>query len=285
MSSLSKKTRLGCARIKQSILILTFLTVFTLDGSAFVGDEKFNGTNADPAEIWFEEPNIPLLAETDFTLNIRVGTPALPVSGLFGLSFELHYSSDKYLELIEPMQAASGSFLEPDTYTFTRHEPENKVLYLAVSRKRGALGQDGFGTVLTIPLKVAADINGGWQTCFILRNVSAQNSQGDSISLRIGEPLCISGVVQSLEVIPNPFTPNGDSFNDVIEWRKEAGFPADWSVSIMDRVGRLVKKLENGENTWDGKDEQNRDMLPGTYLYLVRSKTEVIQRGLMWLIL
>ena len=200
------------------------------------------------------------------------------------MSFELVYSNDAYLEFIEPVQTAAGPFLQPDTYTFTRHEPANKILYLAVSRKRGASGQDGFGIILTMPVRIKETAPPGWQTCLVIRNSSANDSLGTSIPLANGGPMCIV-VDDGLAVIPNPFTPNGDGANDFVEFRRDEGFPVDWEIVIMDRAGRSVKRLSGGENAWDGKDAQNRSMLPGTYLYIVRSTTRIVKKGLLWLIL
>jgi gliding motility-associated-like protein len=225
------------------------------------------------------QPISPVAAGSPIVLNVMVGGSAESVSGLFGLSFELVYSDDTYLEFIEPVVAEAGP------YTFTRHEPANRILYLAVSRKRGADGQDGSGTVLTVPVRIKENAPPGWQTCFAIRNSSANDSSGAAIPLLNGAPMCVVVAQQGLTVVPNPFTPNGDGSNDLVEFRREGGFPVDWEIVIMDRAGRLIKRLDSGENVWDGRDEQSRTMLPGTYLYVVRSATQVVNRGLLWLIL
>ncbi len=86
------------------------------------------------------------------------------------------------------------------------------------------------------------------------------------------------------EVVPNPFTPNDDGFNDWTEFRKSDGIPDNWAISIMDRAGRLVKQLGNGDNIWTGKDESGQTMLPGTYLYIVFNGKQAIHRGLIQLV-
>lgn len=86
------------------------------------------------------------------------------------------------------------------------------------------------------------------------------------------------------EIVPNPFTPNDDGLNDWTEFRKEDGFPDDWVISIMDRAGRLIKQLRNGEKVWTGKDEAGTTMLPGTYLYIVFDGNQAIHRGLIQLV-
>ncbi len=86
------------------------------------------------------------------------------------------------------------------------------------------------------------------------------------------------------KVVPNPFTPNDDGFNDWTEFRKGDGIPENWVISIMDRTGRLIKHLRNGEKVWNGKDESGQIMLPGIYLYIVFDGHQAIHRGLIQLV-
>ncbi len=86
------------------------------------------------------------------------------------------------------------------------------------------------------------------------------------------------------EVKPNPFTPNDDGFNDYVEFKNGEEHPTDWSITIMDRSGRLVRQLLPGQSMWDGRDKSGAMMLPGTYLYLVATSDQVIHRGFIHLI-
>lgn len=86
------------------------------------------------------------------------------------------------------------------------------------------------------------------------------------------------------EVVPNPFTPNDDGFNDWTEFRNGDGLPESWVISIMDRAGRLVKQLRNGENIWTGTDQSGQVVLPGTYLYIIFKGNQAIHRGLIQLV-
>lgn len=55
---------------------------------------------------------------------------------------------------------------------------------------------------------------------------------------------------------PNFFTPNGDGFNDSwkVDWFDSTSFSA---VSIFDRYGKLIKVLQNVNDTWDGTSNSN----------------------------
>jgi VWFA-related protein len=88
----------------------------------------------------------------------------------------------------------------------------------------------------------------------------------------------------TFEVIPNPFTPNEDGFNDWTEFRKGSSIPQDWVITILDRAGRQVRQLRNGDRIWNGKDESGILMLPGCYLYMVSSGKKIIHRGLIQLV-
>jgi len=111
------------------------------------------------------------------------------------------------------------------------------------------------------------------------------NTSADTATYRA--PSDVSPVIPDspdFQVIPNPFTPNDDGFNDRAEFRRGDAIPNNWVISIMDRAGRLIRQLHNGENVWNGKDEAGQLVLPGTYLYVVFDGKQAIHRGLIQLI-
>lgn len=65
----------------------------------------------------------------------------------------------------------------------------------------------------------------------------------------------------------NFFTPNGDGINDVWVIENITEYP-NHTLSILDRAGKLVFKVRNYKNDWDGKF--NGVALPqGTYYYSI----------------
>ena len=83
-------------------------------------------------------------------------------------------------------------------------------------------------------------------------------------------------IISSVEIGPNPFTPNGDGINDVLDISysllRLAG-SAPVLLGIYDPSGALVKEVYRGEDRngryvqhWDGKDEGGEVVLPGMYL-------------------
>ncbi len=229
-------------------------------------------------------PARPLYPGSAFEIEFQVGTATDPVQGLFGISFELRYSSAEFLQISDPVALQAGDFLLPDVYTFVRHEPENGVMYLAVSRKRGASGRYGNGVVLKLPLRFANNAPAGWQVCFEVSGITANDSLGNRIEVAPGPALCLRVAEPRIEVTPNPFTPNGDDHNDRTRFRRDGGLPHDWVILIMDRAGRVIRRLRNGNDTWDGRDEEGRLVLPGAYLYVIRKDTRLMRRGVIGVI-
>lgn len=86
-------------------------------------------------------------------------------------------------------------------------------------------------------------------------------------------------ILSSVELVPNPFTPNRDGINDEVAVRYSLlslGTPRPVNISVYDLTGRRVYTLYDGfepkgryeEKRWDGRDERGHLVPPG--LYVVR---------------
>jgi gliding motility-associated-like protein len=70
-------------------------------------------------------------------------------------------------------------------------------------------------------------------------------------------------------VIPNVFTPNGDSINDIF---RVTGFNInDFNCTIFDRWGLQMFAWDGIKNGWDGKTN-DKDVPDGTYFYIINAK-------------
>lgn len=69
-------------------------------------------------------------------------------------------------------------------------------------------------------------------------------------------------VTECETVIPNIFTPNGDSDNDTFTIRGIEGFPGS-TLLIYNRWGKLIYESNSYRNQWDGKD-----LAAGVYYYI-----------------
>jgi len=85
------------------------------------------------------------------------------------------------------------------------------------------------------------------------------------------------GILARVELIPNPFTPNGDGVNDEISVRYSLlslSVPRPVNISVYDLTGRLVHTLfdasqVNGryeDKVWNGRDRQGQLVEPGIYI-------------------
>ncbi len=75
-----------------------------------------------------------------------------------------------------------------------------------------------------------------------------------------------------LSMEPNPFSPDGDGYQDEVTFRHTLPITSELTLKIYDVEGRLIKtiledqSLVSGEITWDGRDEDNRFVRVGIYI-------------------
>ncbi len=87
---------------------------------------------------------------------------------------------------------------------------------------------------------------------------------------------------EDLAVEPNPFTPNGDSFNDQVGFQVTEFGLFDPILRIFSFEGRLIRteaELIDGLLVWDGRDDVGRDQRPGVYLFTVEDASKVVASG------
>ncbi len=81
-----------------------------------------------------------------------------------------------------------------------------------------------------------------------------------------------------LSIAPNPFSPDGDGFEDEVTSKYVLPRMSELSLRIYDVKGRLVKTLMEdepevtGEIVWDGRDDENRIVRVGIYIVLAEAK-------------
>jgi len=66
--------------------------------------------------------------------------------------------------------------------------------------------------------------------------------------------------------LPNAFTPNGDSQNDVFEPTRSC-FIANVNFQVFNKWGGLVFETKDPALRWDGTNTQGKDLAAGTYFY------------------
>jgi len=106
-------------------------------------------------------------------------------------------------------------------------------------------------------MDASGNVSHAGYTCFINKDVQ-------------GEPL-INKPLQSI------LSPNNDGVNDIIIF---SGLMEGYRIDIYDREGRLIKTI-NKQDYWDGKNENNRIVDDGLYVYHIRIKNWKISGTIM----
>jgi hypothetical protein len=107
-------------------------------------------------------------------------------------------------------------------------------------------------------------------------------SPGRSNSVSIG----VSTTAFNVRVEPDPFSPDGDSFEDVVQIRYESGAPSLFmDARIFDLSGREVRRLAggefvpaNGSMSWNGRNDAGRVVPIGVYIVLLTATDAVSGR-------
>ncbi len=84
-------------------------------------------------------------------------------------------------------------------------------------------------------------------------------------------------------VLPNPFTPNQDGFNDLVTFNVPGLLNGAGSISIYNQHGRRIREISD-HNTWDGTNDDGDALPPGVYLYAVTINGKVKVSGTLTLI-
>ncbi|MFP4060548.1 MAG: gliding motility-associated C-terminal domain-containing protein [Bacteroidales bacterium] len=69
--------------------------------------------------------------------------------------------------------------------------------------------------------------------------------------------------------LPNVFTPNGDNVNDILRAYNKNGYVKKVDMKIFNRWGQLVYETSDPYINWDGRHQQNKNLVsPGVYYYI-----------------
>ncbi len=121
---------------------------------------------------------------------------------LFGVSFDLSYTNTVYVDAV---QTEAGSFLGNDLVFLPAIDDANGKVSIGISRKAGQGGVSGSGVIARVKFKSLATTPSGTQVTFSLSSVSANDPNGEPISLTTSNA---ATTLQGLGVWP------GDTNND-----------------------------------------------------------------------
>lgn len=210
---------------------------------------------------------------TSITIPIFVDT----ASGIAGANLILAFNPN----IIEPLQVKTTD-LSSD-FSIVDSIGSNKI---GISLARATGIKKGSGSLLTVKFKVNSDVNVGESTALVLEKVKLYDSNTSPIVANIinGSLTVIS--TDEILVLPNPFTPNGDGFNDYVEFILPPDYGQGITISLFSLAGKQVKKEKNINNNfkWFGRDEKGQDLKPDVYIYNISNQGETITNGTITLI-
>ncbi|NMC39351.1 MAG: gliding motility-associated C-terminal domain-containing protein [Bacteroidales bacterium] len=107
----------------------------------------------------------------------------------------------------------------------------------------------------------------GGKVCFYVMAAEASNPYGINGESR-SNTACYN--VEEIITVPNIFTPNGDSKNDL--FAPVLTFtPSEYTLIISNRHGRVVFETNDYMESWDGKDKSNPAQ-EGVYIWIIRAR-------------
>jgi len=223
------------------------------------------------------------LAGEPFWLEIQVGRNDDQIDDLFGISFILIYNS-QWLELMQPPEAAiqGGDLLgDPTEIQILPLQILGDTLATAITRTDTTSSANGFGLLMQIGFQSKKSTPNFTEVCFSIADIAATDSAWNPITLS-PESFCLV-IERPYGIRPNPFTPNGDGYNDQVEFLLPELNEAGGIIRIFNLWGRKVRQLEQ-DWFWNGTDESGNDLPPGTYLYVIESQGDLITKGTLGLV-
>ncbi|MBC8185160.1 gliding motility-associated C-terminal domain-containing protein [candidate division KSB1 bacterium] len=189
---------------------------------------------------------------------------------LAGLEFILQYDAG-YLDFIriDSMNLAEDFFID-------WKQKENKI---AVTMAKASGLSQGSGTLFELVFRIKSSVQIGETTDIFWVQASLFN---EATVPMICETIDGKIKVSELSVFPNPFTPNKDGFNDVVNFIVADSLINETVVAIFDIKGNKI--IEITQNTgaglqWDGTNETGTELIPGVYLYIMKRKNETFHKG------
>jgi len=207
---------------------------------------------------------------SEFWVDVIVGSSSQPVSDLKSLAFELTYSNTLNIDY-DSFQM--GSFLSGGQATVMPEDANGKVS-AAVYRLSGT-GESGAGVVLSIKFKA----DKGHNVDFSFPGVQAEASDGSQISLSPVENTLVTKIALFDQQITKDFTliqnyPNPFNPETTIEYTLPK--VSDVTLTVFDVNGRIIRNLvserkEPGHYSvmWNARDNNGKAVSSGVYFYQI----------------
>jgi gliding motility-associated-like protein len=117
-----------------------------------------------------------------------------------------------------------------------------------------------------------------------LRIITAPGEDADESNNCVTSRMTV--LYQAFSPHPQPFTPNGDGYNDELMFDFGDEHFSSPRVNIFGLDGRLVKSLDTVTDNgirWDGRDRNGGECVPGSYLYTLEDGGQKKASGIIYL--
>jgi hypothetical protein len=141
--------------------------------------------------------------DSEFWVEIEVGSAAQPVNELSAVAFELFYTNTQFVDYLT---YEVGSFISNASATVQPDDAHGKVS-VSVYRTDGG-GNSGIGTVIRLKFKMLENAISGATVCYYMIDAEAQNRFGTQIPLAPCTNTCVE--VSDLVVWPGDTDNDGD---------------------------------------------------------------------------
>lgn len=224
-------------------------------------------------------------------IAVEAGDRATPVNAMPRRIF--HFTTIEPLPDLQVIDFAAESDFKLNQPTklkakFNRSGPAIRTSYRLEFRADASVIKDTTiaANVSLTTFEVQADVqfqSGG--THFVEVVVDADDSIKE-VNERNNSAQIVAEIVETLasevRVRPNPFTPNGDMINDVVEFDFSGLNLASPTLHIFDVNGIAIYLTERSTAkrfTWNGRDERGNDVQPGVYLFTLRDRGANVKSG------
>lgn len=257
----------GCeAEINKTIPYFPVPNLIVISPDAFTG--------CAPGEIFFDNLSTPIDNSYDIFWDFGDGGSDIAISpthtftspGIFSISLEIIspigcQTDTSFTDLIEIEPSPVADFVfspeKPDNFA-----PEVKFTDQSSGASRWFWDFDGQATsIAQHPMYSFRDTGQQLITLIVTHPSGCQDSTNQVIDV----------VPQTTFFMPNAFSPNGDSVNDVFKGKGFLEGIKHFELQIWNRWGELVFQSDNPAEGWDGRLGKSGKAAPaGMYLYYVK---------------
>lgn len=192
-------------------------------------------------------------AQDAFWVDVTVGTESAPAENLFGTSFTLNYDASR----VSVVDDEAGAFLGADLVYQSNVDSAAGEVGVGVSRKAGAGGVSGSGTVARIRVSVADTVSEGTTLPFRVDEMSVNRPEGESVPTKT-DPLIVSIPISESALVGDEGTVefgdtgsaidfSGVSGEDTVTVERFNDEPADTSGIAEENVSDTRLILEAGD--------------------------------------